>query len=645
MADSCAQARERLVKETARLRPASRAEKAGTAVKAAFLGSIVTPLRALGGNSISLGFRTLVQHPLEVGFDYIRAVGKAASADDLTLTPHQYREIVWSLDREGLGTLWRGAKKGAAPTVAAARAAAAAGRAEQGGIMAQVKAAVVRFSTELSVQLDAEGVERVLEHRETRYTNDVSDAVVNTVLGAMEAVDRPYWRAAYDFSMYTQSKAMAAAQGLSKDRLQSESARLFATPTDEMVFRASDHANYITFRNKNLLSKAASTIKQGVMHMAEKAPTAKEGTLRYDKERVMQGSAKALSVGLDVTVPFTGVPSAIAGQSSMLSAGPLSLVRLLMGKRHPVEQARIVSEAAVGTALIAAGYQLAAEGLLTTALPDTEAEREQFEAEGRKPWSIRIGKEWIDIRPFMPIMAPLFTGAAMRGLKQNDTERTKSERSMAAVGTTMKMLTQQVYLETLDRAISTLKLPGKNLEKVGEFVVSTIPIPSVLGQVARSMDDTERRPDGALERLRARLPGLSQLNPVAVDALGRDPSRSAGERIADVFSPLRGSQSRENDVTKEFARLGISLTRPEQSSTLGGVKYERSGKEYEAYLRQVGAAKEQALREYITSTEYRGLTDQQKAIVLLDIQDRVHDWHRQMDVGRMAQKSLTTPRP
>ena len=48
---SCALARARLARRVAELRPAGKIEKATTAVKAGFVGSIVTPMRALAGNT------------------------------------------------------------------------------------------------------------------------------------------------------------------------------------------------------------------------------------------------------------------------------------------------------------------------------------------------------------------------------------------------------------------------------------------------------------------------------------------------------------------------------------------------------------------------------------------------------------------
>jgi hypothetical protein len=619
MANSCALARERLAKKVASLRDATPLEKGVKLIKTGFLGSVVTPMKALGGNAIATSYRVLAEHPVRAAVDYIHAVGKSAADGKFTLSPDAYRQVVFSLDREGLGTLARGFKRGAEPTIEAVKAASEAAS-QAPGVWGKVRQAVITFGDELNLRLDAEKVNRTLEYQETKYANPVTDAVVNSVMGVMEAVDRPYWRAAHDFSLYMQSKVMAGAEGLKGPALQERAARLFERPTDEMTFRAVTDANYTTFKNRNWLARMAGRVKGGAQQMAEKAPTAPKGTARYGVEKTAQSGAKVGSYALETNLPFTGVPSSIAGQSFGLSSGPAGLVRLLTN-HDPAAVSRIVSDAALGSTLIAMGYQLAKDGRITGAAPSSSKERAQFDAEGRQAWSVNIGGKWFDLRFAVPIAAPLYAGAALATLKANDPTASSTDKVMAAVGGTAKMLTQQTYLQNVRNVIDAMGAPT---EKGARFVASQVPVPALSGQIARASDPIERRPEGIAGMLAAKVPGLSRLNPPSVDALGRTQRRTPLERASELLSPSRIKESTETPVTQEFARLGISLSLPGKQSTVKGRTFARKGQTQADYLTTVGQAVDAYLTQYIRSPAYQKMPDDEKALALEKVQDVLH---------------------
>lgn len=635
MADrkSCALARESLAKLVARMRPATGLEKTTSAIKAGFLGSVVTPLKAVGGNAISMAFRTLAEHPTRAAIDYVSAVAKSAVKGKLTLAPHEHRQVVLALDRDGLGVMGKGFWEGTAATREALRDAKKAFGVET-GVRARTRAAVVTFVDRMNTRLNAEQVNRTLDYREIKYNHPVTDAVVNGVFGVMEAVDRPYWRASFDFSRYMQSKMLAAAEGLKDGALKQRAAELFANPTDEMTLRAVDDANYATFKNKNWLSRRAASLKQAAQQEAERKPRGEPGTYAFNRDRTTQLGAKAGSYLLETNLPFTGVPSAIAGQSLALASGPLSLVRLL-GNRNPAAMSRIVSDATLGSALIATGYKLVLEGRLTGAAPRPGTpERAQWDAEGKQAWSVNVGStepgqaKWIDTRFAAPITAPLYAGAALAKVRRDDPEAEKLDQAVAVVGATAHMITQQTYLQNVGTLIDAIAEPEK---KASRLLASQVPIPAILGQVARATDN-ERAPSSAVEQIKTRIPFLSRTVPPKVDALGRPEQRSIPERLTEVFSPGRLKEGTETAVTREFARLGIQLSLPSKTSRRGDVTVTRDNEEQAWFLSGVGAGKNGYLERYMATEAYRKMTDDQKRRALEAIQTRVHSQAHQSEV-------------
>lgn len=625
--NSCALARERLASFVARMREPGTLEKVTTGIKAGFLGQLVTPMKALGGNALSFGFRTLVEHPVRAGFDYLHAVGKSAADGRFTLSPDAYRQVTLALDKEGLGRIVQGFKKGAEPTRLALQTA---------GKESTLRGAITRFVDELNTRLDAEQVNRTLEYGRTTYKSPVLDNIVNGVMGVMEAVDRPYWRASHDFSLHMQSKIQAAAEGLKGESFKKRSEQLFENPTDEMILRAVDDANYVTFKNRNFLSRMAAGTKQFARQMAEKDPTAPKGTYAHGLEATRQAGAKGGSYVLETNLPFTGVPSAVAGQAFSLATGPLSLLRLVTNK-NPAAVSRIVSDAALGSALIAWGYKLAREGNLTGAAPPSNtSERAQWDAEGRPPWSVRINGTWYDIRFLAPVAAPLYAGAGIAKARQAQPDVGMGKQLATAAGSTGQMLTQQTYLQNLSALIDALKAPDK---KGARLAASQVPIPALSGQIARATDPAERVADGFWEQLQAKIPGLSRSLPERVDPLGRVQERTGVERLSEVFSPGRIKQSTENDITREFRRLGVNLSTLKDVSSVKGQKVERTGQEQAQFLKTLGNEKAQALGRFIASPEYQQLTDEQKANALRRIVGRLHD-----TANKRAVRLRTVPR-
>lgn len=612
MADSCALARERLVKKVASLRQTSRVEKVTTGIKAGFLASVVTPMKALGGNALSLSYRTLAEHPVRAATDYVLALGRSARAGEFSFSPDQYRQVRFALDADGFGKIGKGLKAGSAPLLESLSAARQASRGAKNPWQA-VRHAVQKFGEELSARLDADKtgvIPRTLDYQPTTYNSPTVNGLVQSVMGIMEAVDRPYWRVAHDFSMHQQSYVMAAAEGLTGKAMKTRAAEYFANPTDEMVARAHGDANYTTFKNKNFLSRLASGMKQGARNAADaEIPANATGVDRATRETKKAG-AKVGSYVLETNLPFTGVPSSIAGQSFSLASGPLSLVRLLTN-RDPALTSRIVSDATLGTALIAMGYQLAREGNITGAAPQAGTpERALWDAEGKQAYSVKVGGTWFDSRFAVPVTAPLYAGAALAKAKEEEPDAGPLERVGTAGSATAQMLTQQTYLQNVRALIDAMASPE---DKASRLLASQVPIPALVGQVARATDPVERAPDGIAERIKSRIPFLSQTLPPRVDMFGREERRTPLERLTEIASPGRAKVGNETDLTKELRAVGARIPELSKSTTVQGVRTTRAGAEQAALKQEIGPEIEAALRKIIANPDYQKYSNEQKA--------------------------------
>ena len=88
------------------------------------------------------------------------------------------------------------------------------------------------------------------------------------------------------------------------------------------------------------------------------------------------------------------------------------------------EQKRFVESlgrSVTGTGMIALGYMLAKEGLLTGNSPSSEKEREMWQLEGKMPNSIFLGGKWRKMDRVSPIGNLITIGSNINKLSQEKT--------------------------------------------------------------------------------------------------------------------------------------------------------------------------------------------------------------------------------
>lgn len=605
----CALAREKLSRYVRELRTPGTVEKATTAIKAGYVGSIVTPLRAVAGNTSWGALRHLVNQPAEAGVDLLLSTAKSARTG-FKVPPHEFREVVSALDKDGLSVMLRGFGKGMAPTREAATAARqgfAADRAAGVGRPSAFGRGIARFVEELSTRLDAENVAKVVEFDRVKYQNPVLQTMVDGAFGVLEAADRPYWKLGFDGSLYMQAKLLAVREGATGAERAARAKAYFESPTMEMVARATDDANYATFKDENLLSRKASEWKGGLKATADKNPTAAPGTYEHSKQWTAQLGAKAASYGVETNLPFTGVPSSVAYK--VAAQGPLGFLnipKLMVGQ---AERARALATAGVGTAMWAVGYQIAATGRLTGAFPTSPAEKAQWELEGKQPWSVKIGDTWTGLNSLGPAAIPLFMGGNLHRLKNAEPDASPLELAWKEAAFVGNIMTEQTYTMQLKRIIDAF---SNERGAAASLVASQVPVPSIVGQVTRAADPYQRDTRRLEDRLTSRLPGGAFVAPKRIDAFGEPVRKTPLERAASILSPFPLKASRDTPLLIELRRLGVTVGKPQRTLRFEKKSIERSDDEYEKMLTEVGPEVHTALEKLIRDPDYADAPDEAK---------------------------------
>lgn len=596
MANSCALAQQRLARYVAELEQKGGARKATTAIKAGYVGSIVTPMRAVAGNASWGGLRHLAAQPLESGLDYVASVAKSAGTG-FKNKPHEFREVANALRDGGAGVLWDGFKKGTAPIRESLTAAS-----DTKGIARKVQ----KFVEELSTRLDADNVTNVLEFDRVKYKSPVVQTAVDGAYAILEAADRPFWRAAFDASTHMQSRLLAIREGLTGEARAKAAARYFENPTDEMVMRATDDANYATFKDETLLGRGAAFGKRWLEARAEKAPDPGASPTRRDFQALTQRGAKVGHVAVEMNLPFTGVPSSVAGKIGAMSPLGLLSPRILGNQAQKV---RAIANASLGTAMWVAGYAAFKKGMITGAMPTTPAERAQWDQEGRQPYSVLIGDKWVGLQSLGPASIPFFIGAQIGHTIEDKPDAGAADIAGSAFGFVGQVMSDQSYLRNVGNLVNAMQ----DEHKAEALAASQIPAPSIVGQLNRALDPNERDLSNLGHRILAsKVPGGSFLAPKKQAPGGGTLQKDALERASSLVSPFPVRSSTDTPVLKEMRRLGVTLGFPSRTLQRDGKKSAIPQEEYRAMVERLGPEKLRRIEQFIASEKYQRLSDDKR---------------------------------
>lgn len=328
--------------------------------------------------------------------------------------------------------------------------------------------------------------------RVTNYGNGAlgkaTGAYVNGVYKLMGSADIPFRNAAHSKALSSIANSEAINKGLKGDEKKAFVQDFLKNPPESALNTANKEAEAAVFANDTRLGKAATNL------------------------------AKNLGPVGQILIPFSKVPSAVA--TKVVTSTPLGtaneIVKQIINVRKGGEfdqraLAKAIGEGTTGVPIIGAGYALGNSGAITGGYPSTQAERDQWTAEGKKPNSIRIGDKWYSLNYIQPFATLLATGAKAAEAEKSGLDLGEVI-SQASAATGQSVLSQS-FLQGLSSAIDAVKNPA---DFGASFVANTAGsvVPNFIKAAASATDTTKREATNPLEGIASGIPGLRQtLNP------------------------------------------------------------------------------------------------------------------------------------
>lgn len=226
-----------------------------------------------------------------------------------------------------------------------------------------------------------------------------------------------------------------------------------------------------------------------------------------------------------------------------------------------------------GTAILGAGYLLARNGLLTGGGSGDDRADAYGEMTGEQNYAVKIpGKGTYTLDWASPASVPLLIGAQI-AKDQEDS----GEFNLTQTLDQMRQITQPILdttmlqglndtLNSVSYADSNDKLATLGTSALGSFANQFVP--TALGQVARTVDDTRRSTYGGgdtkterdvsynINKMKNKIPGLSEQNEPYIDQWGREQKSldgtddsAGGYALRGIYNMLSPGYLRQENVT------------------------------------------------------------------------------------------------
>lgn len=417
--------------------------------------------------------------------------------------------------------------------------------------------------------------------------NRALNAYTDGVFRVLGAEDQPFYYAAKTRSMYEQAKVSAINNKLKGKAAQKHINELMNNPTERMIKNASMDAETAVYINSTKLGDIARGIQQ--------------------------------LPGGEIIVPFGRTPSAVAMQ--IVNYSPIGGVKTIInnigkGKFDQRAFSQGLGRSITGTAAMVIGVALYDNDMMTLDYPKTERERKLWELQGKQPNAVKIGGKWRTVQSFGPAGNLLIVGGHFRrAFNENGSPTGAMAEAMAG---SAKTFTEQTFMQGVNQFAEAVSDPERSAPYVAGNMISSI-IPTIVSDIARTTDPTERRAASVSEKLIKRIPGARRTLEPQITVLGEE-KEPTGNPIELMIDPTRPSKEIETPVINELARLFNEGW--EVSPALLG---DRKGfdvldlQENTELWKRTGTITKDALGTLIENELYEKLPDEAKAQAVSDV--------------------------
>lgn len=245
--------------------------------------------------------------------------------------------------------------------------------------------------------------------------------------------------------------------------------------------------------------------------------------------------------------PFINTPINVAKFG--IQASPVGLLNTLSkaGKMAPRDFAEKTATGLMGSGLLTYFALKVNSGDITGRVPRDKQERDAFYAQGKQPWSIRIGDKWMPYQKLEPLNTVFATIANWHDAFTHKGDAPMPEKIQEFSLAFARGFADQTFMQGIGSLMDAMEDPERYSGAfLGNLATGFMPYSSFIGNIARAQDPLQRRPETLPDYFKARIPGLRQeLAPIESEF---EPGGMAQRKYsaAAQFLPIRVTEQDKN---------------------------------------------------------------------------------------------------
>lgn len=420
----------------------------------------------------------------------------------------------------------------------------------------------------------------------------LAGSIIRTPTRLLSAEDELFKGIARRMELTGLAIRQAGSEGLKGAEARARVGELLENPTDRMISQAQDYARYLTFQAP--LGPVTTKI----------------------------ASAANSSPFLKFLIPFVRTPTNLL-KFAMERSPVAPLLREWRadvragGARRDMAAAR----ALVGTGIGALFYEAAMDGRITGGGPADDNARRLMQADGWQPYSVRVGDRYYSYRRLDPFSTTIGTVADMVDLGSHMTERQREKSATLVSAAILNNLASKTWLTGVSGIAEALSDPDRYWQDFVSRTAGAIAVPALVAQVARPTDPVIREARSPMDRIRSRVPGVSDNLFPKRNVFG-EAIESEGGLGPDIVSPVWTGTAKNDPTVKALVVAGVTINTPPRFRKVDGKRKEWTPAEYDRLQVATGDMARAGLTELVKSDRWKAADDDGR-------QDMVSDFMRE----------------
>ncbi|MGN0451989.1 MAG: hypothetical protein ACI4FN_07765 [Acutalibacteraceae bacterium] len=360
----------------------------------------------------------------------------------------------------------------------------------------------------------------------------------------------------------------------------------------------------------------------------------------------------ALNIAINGVLPFKKTPVNIVRRGVEYS--PLGLLKTVVKGSYDLKQGKITASEYIdglgagisGTVVFALGAFLSSLGWVTGGFGDDEEDKFK-KLNGEQEYALQLFGKSYTIDWAAPACIPFFIGVETVNALRQDNEGFKLSDITEAMWNSLEPVINLSMLSGVQSMIESVKYAAEDksvISLAGNIAKSYFSqgLPTVLGKTARTLDSKRRSnyidknsqlsefTQSAINTAKSKIPGLEATRPEYINAWGQAESNgNVAERIFGNFvSPGYYSDIEYSEMSEELLRLSEAVKgedisvfpkTAQKSFEVNGKTKHLTAEEYKKYAKAKGQYSYDYVSEFVNSSEYKKLTDEERAKVISNL--------------------------